>query len=67
MIEIKSEKGTQVVEVSGTGAGVKIKCVDRTRRSLSVHIFSECVEDLIKAPQTITEKSKVTGADKDGK
>ena len=67
MIEIKSEKGTQVVEVSGTGAGVKIKCFDRTRRSLSVHIFSECIEDLIKALQTIKEQSEVSGAKEDGK
>lgn len=67
MIEIKSEKGTQVVEVSGTGAGIKIRCVGGARGSSSVHIFSECIEDLIKALQTIKEKSKITGADKDEK
>lgn len=61
MIEIKSKRGTQIVEVSDTGAGIKIKCVEvRTHRSFVVHIFCESVPELIKALQTLTKPKSAT-------
>lgn len=50
MTEIKSKQGTQIVEVTKTSAGVKIKTVEsKTHRSFTVHVFDECISGLIGA------------------
>lgn len=50
MIEIKSKTGKQIIQVMKTSAGVKIKAVEHnTGRSFTVHIFEECIPELIRA------------------
>lgn len=53
-IEIKSDKGSQVIEVIKTSFGVTIKTTDvKHHRKNAMHIFNECVPQLIKALENL--------------
>ena len=43
---IKSERGTQTIEVVSTGFGVKVIVKARAEKS-TIHIFQECLSELI--------------------
>lgn len=47
MIEIKSKRETQVIQITETSAGVKIKVVDRKYKNTTIHVFDECIAGLI--------------------
>ena len=50
MIEIKSKQGTQIIEVTKTSAGIRIKVVEgKHHTTRAIHIFDECLPELIRA------------------
>lgn len=52
---IRSRTGSQIITVSPSANGIKIKAVGgRSRLNSTINIFSECVPDLIEALQKLS-------------